>query len=50
MPNGVARYSNSIEIYSNDNVVIGDLGYTTLYVKVIDQFGASLLVKQFILR
>ena len=42
VPNGVARYSNSIEIYSNDNVVIGDLGYTTLYVKVIDQFGASL--------
>ena len=42
VPNGIAPYSNSIEIYSNDNVIIGDLGSTILYVKVTDQFGVGL--------
>jgi len=42
VPNGIVPYSNSIEIYVDDNVIIGDLGSITLYVKVVDQFGVGL--------
>jgi hypothetical protein len=43
--NTLAPYSNSIEIYADKSVVIGDNGTTTVYVKVVDQFGVGLLNK-----
>jgi len=43
--NTLSPYSNSIEIYSKESVIIGNTGSTILYVKVVDQFGVGLLGK-----
>jgi len=45
IPNTLSPYSNNIEIYTDKSVIVGDLGATTLYVKVVDQFGVGLLGK-----
>ena len=40
--NTLTPYTNSIEIYMDKSIIIGDDGTTTLYVKVVDQFGVGL--------
>lgn len=40
--NMLTPYTNSIEIYMVKSVIVGDENATTLYIKVIDQFGVSL--------
>ena len=43
--NTLSPYSNSIEIYTDKSVIIGNSGSITLYIKVVDQFGVGLLGK-----